>query len=290
MFSFPRKFIAPAFFGGALLYLFLSSFYAINPTDLAGIRRLGTIVTREPVGPGLHVKFPLIDQVDVIRVSIDTLPINNLTVYTVDNQSVGLGITLTYRIPKQAVFHLLYEVGGSGNVDIHANIIPVVADRALRIFAKRNTVRISSEREEIANEMKNAIAQRVNEIFGIEVIDLQISSISYSQNFISSVEAAVRAKNDAIAAENNVNRIRFEGEQAKVRAEAEAIAAVTAAEAAKKVKLLQADADAYAITSRGEALKKNPALVEMTLAEKWDGKLPQQMVPGNALPFINLPK
>ncbi len=203
---------------------------------------------------------------------------------------MGLGITLTYRIPRKAVFHLLYEVGGSGNVDIHSNIIPVVSDRALRVFAKRNTVKISAEREEIANEMKMSIAEKVGEIFGVEVIDLQISSIGYSPTFVASVEAAVKAKNDAIAAENNVNRIRYEGEQAKVRAEAQAVASVTAAEAEKKVKLLQADADAYAIGARGDALKRNPALIEMTFAEKWDGKLPQQMVPGSAVPFLNLSK
>jgi regulator of protease activity HflC (stomatin/prohibitin superfamily) len=284
------KLAVPAAVAGGMLILASNCFYTVDPTDVAGVRRLGTVISPTPVGPGLHVKLPLIDHVDRMRVSLDTLPINNLTVYTVDNQSVGLGITMTYRIPKSAVFHLLYEVGGTGNVDIHSNIIPVVSDRALRVFAKRNTVKISAEREEIANEMKVSIADRVREIFGVEVVDLQISSIGYSPTFVASVEAAVKAKNDAIAAENNVNRIRYEGEQAKVRAEAQAVAAVTAAEADKKVRVLQADADAYAITARGDALKRNPALIDMTIAEKWDGKLPQQMVPGGALPFITLTK
>ena len=285
-----QKYAVPAAVAGGMLILVSSCFYTIDPTDVAEVRRLGTVITPQPVGSGFHFKAPLIDRVDRLRVSLDTLPINNLTVYTVDNQSVGLGITMTYRIPKAAVYHLLYEVGGTGNVDIHSNIIPVVSDRALRVFAKRNTVRISAEREDIANEMRMSIAERVREIFGVEVIDLQISSIAYSPTFVASVEAAVKAKNDAIAAENNVNRIRYEGEQAKVRAEAQAVAAVTAAEAEKKVKILQADAEAYAISTRGDALKRNPALVEMTIAEKWDGKLPQQMVPGAALPLLNLPK
>ncbi|HMA52422.1 MAG TPA: prohibitin family protein [Magnetospirillaceae bacterium] len=288
--DFAPKYTVPAVLAGSVLFFASNSFYTVDPTDVAEVRRLGTVVTPQPVGPGLHFKLPLIDRVDRLRVSLDTLPISNLTVYTVDNQSVGLGLTMTYRIPKSAVYHLLYEVGGTGNVDIHTNIIPVVSDRALRVFAKRNTVKISAEREDIANEMKASIAERVHEIFGVEVVDLQISSIGYSPTFVASVEAAVKAKNDAIAAENNVNRIRYEGEQAKVRAEAQAVAAVTAAEAEKKVKVLQADADAYAIGARGDALKKNPALIEMTIAEKWDGKLPQQMVPGAAVPFLNLTK
>jgi len=288
--DFAPKYTVPAVLAGSVLFFASNSFYTVDPTDVAEVRRLGTVVTPQPVGPGLHFKLPLIDRVDRLRVSLDTLPISNLTVYTVDNQSVGLGLTMTYRIPKSAVYHLLYEVGGTGNVDIHTNIIPVVSDRALRVFAKRNTVKISAEREDIANEMKASIAERVHEIFGVEVVDLQISSIGYSPTFVASVEAAVKAKNDAIAAENNVNRIRYEGEQAKVRAEAQAVAAVTAAEAEKKVKVLQADADAYAIGARGDALKKNPALIEMTIAEKWDGKLPQQMVLGAAVPFLNLTK
>ena len=285
-----QKYAVPVVLAGSVLFLASNSYYTVDPTDVAAVRRLGTVTSTAPVGPGFHLKLPILDHVDRLRVSLDTLPVNNLTVYTVDNQSVGLGITLTYRIPKTSVFHLLYDVGGSGNVDIHSNIIPVVADRALRVFAKRNTVKISAEREEIANEMKVSIADRVREIFGVEVIDLQISSIAYSPTFVASVEAAVKAKNDAIAAENNVSRIRYEGEQAKVRAEAQAIAAVTAAEAEKKVKVLHADADAYAIGARGEALKRNPALIEMTMAEKWDGKLPQQMVPGATVPFLNLTK
>jgi regulator of protease activity HflC (stomatin/prohibitin superfamily) len=61
----------------------------------------------------------------------------------------------------------------------------------------------------------------VRDLFGIEVFDLQIPAIRYSDTFVASVEAAVKAKDDAIAAENTVNRIRFEGEQKVVTARAD---------------------------------------------------------------------
>ena len=57
---------------------------------------------------------------------------------------------------------------------------------------------------------------------GWKFFDLQIPAIKYSDIFVASVEAAVKAKNDAIAAENTVNRIRYEGEQKVVTAKAEA--------------------------------------------------------------------
>jgi hypothetical protein len=38
------------------------------------------------------------------------------------------------------------------------------------------------------------------------------------------------------------------------------------------------------------ALRDNPGLPTLTAAEKWNGVLPTTMVPGNALPFLNLAK
>lgn len=35
------------------------------------------------------------------------------------------------------------------------------------------------------------------------------------------------------------------------------------------------------------ALQNNPQIVSLTTAERWDGKLPQTMLPGATVPFIN---
>ena len=48
-------------------------------------------------------------------------------------------------------------------------------------------------------------------------------------------------------------------------------------------------ADAEAIRMKGDALKDNPKLAELTAIEKWDGQLPQYML-GNSTPFININK
>jgi regulator of protease activity HflC (stomatin/prohibitin superfamily) len=296
----PRR-IALAAFGAALiLILGYSSFYVVDPTELAGVRRLGTVITPRPVGPGLHLKLPLIDSVDRLQVSLDTFPVNDLTVYTIDNQSVTVGITLTYRTPPEAVMHLLYEVGRSGNADIRTNMAPIVADRALRVFAKRNTIKISEEREQIAVEIKQMVSERLHELFGLDVLDLQLSKILYSPSFVASVEAAVKAKNDAVAASNTVNRIEYEAEQARakargdadaaaIRAEGEKRATITRAEAEAAAVRLTAEANAAAIKLRGEAVAAYPKVIDMTLAEKWSGTPPQTVMGGTgAVPFFQL--
>jgi membrane protease subunit HflC len=242
--------------GGAIVLLILgtlsSSFYTVQPTEMAGVRRFGTVLTSEPIGPGLHMKLPWVDTVDTIQTSLQVFQLNDLTVYTIDNQPVTVGIGVSYRVPRDAVLKLLYSVGRTGNVDINENIRPVLADRVLRVFSTQNTVNISASREQIAASIRKDVSEALGRIFGLEITDLQISSITYSPSFQASVEAAVQAKNDAIRAENTVAKVRFEGEQAKVQAEAQAAARIAQANGAAESAVVQARADRQAAILRAE--------------------------------------
>src|ERR1700738_4401239 len=87
-------------FGVALLVaLAASSFMIVQPTEMAGKRRLGQVVVDQPLGPGLHFKLPLIEQIDKLQVSLETYGINHLSVNTIDNQPIAIAVGLTYRIP-----------------------------------------------------------------------------------------------------------------------------------------------------------------------------------------------
>ncbi len=297
--------------GLAVLVFVGDSFYVVQPTELAGVRRLGVVTSPAPVGPGLHAKLPLVDTVDRLPVSLSTFQVDDLSVYTIDNQAVRIGIGLSYRIPADAVFRLLYGVGRTGNVDIHSNLRPIVADRSLRVFARRNTISISAEREAIAAEIRQSIQDAVRSAFGLEIVDLQLSRIEYSPAFTASVEAAVRAKNEAVQAENTVSRVRYEGEQAKVQAEAQATAAATRAEgearaavararAEREATVLRAEGEAQATRLLGEAqaasvqqvgaaVAANPAITQYEAARRWNGTLPATVVGAGAMPLLNLP-
>ena len=292
---------SPAALAAILIGLLLAlSLFVVEPTEMAGVRRFGEVTTREPYGPGIHLKLPLIDQVDRLQVSLDILRVQDLTMYTIDNQWVKISVGMTYRIPQTAVFRLLYQVGRSGSFDIRENVEPIIADRAMRVFARRNTIKISEEREAIANEIRQAVSARLAELFGLDVVDLQIAKIEYSPTFVASVEAAVKAKNDAVAAENTVNRIRYEADQVRVRAQGEADAAAIQAEGQKRAAVIRAqgeadavrligEAQAASLRARGEVVTAYPGAVQLVTADRWNGILPQTMLgQQGALPFLNL--
>ena len=307
------RYILATIIGIGVVAALTGSFYTVQPTEMAGVRRLGTVVSKEPVGPGLHVKLPFVDTVDTIQTSLDTFQLNNLTVYTIDNQAVTVGVGLSYRVPESAVLRLLYGVGRSGNVDIVENIRPVLADRVLRVFSTQNTVGISANREQIAGAIRKEVGGALQGIFGIEITDLQLSSITYSPSFQASVEAAVQAKNDAIRAENTVVKVRYEGEQQKVQADAlaavrvaqangEAQALIAQARSQREAAILRAEGDAQATTLLGDAQARvvqqvgsavtgNPSVVSYETAHRWNGQMPSTVLGGGPSPvaLMNLP-
>jgi regulator of protease activity HflC (stomatin/prohibitin superfamily) len=285
-----------------LVFVFaVDSYFVVEPTDMAGVRRLGQVITPKPLGPGLHFKLPFIDQVDRLQVSLDTFKLERLTVNTIDNQPIAVTVGLTYRIPPEAVLPLLYEVGRAGNFDITDNFERIVADRTAKIFAQQNTTRISQNRDQIVNSLKSLLAHDLGALYRIEVVDFQISGILYSDNFRASVEAAVKAKNEAVAAENTVNRIRFEAQQAVERANGEAEAKLKLADADRQSAILSAQGRAEGIRLEGEAraavlrmnaeiLQTTPLVVELAKADRWNGVLPLTLLQGSAsLPLLSLP-
>ena len=52
------KAAASVVLAAAVIGTVVGGFYTVQPTEIAGIRRLGMVVTAEPVGPGLHFKLP----------------------------------------------------------------------------------------------------------------------------------------------------------------------------------------------------------------------------------------
>jgi regulator of protease activity HflC (stomatin/prohibitin superfamily) len=287
--------------GLVLIILFaFDSYFVVEPTEMAGVRRLGQVTTAKPLEPGLHFKLPLIDQVDRLQVSLDTFKLEKLVVNTVDNQPIVVTVGLTYRIPPQAVLPLLYEVGRAGNFDITENFQRIVADRTAKIFAQENTTRISENRDQIINSLKSVLSNDLGSLYHIQVVDFQISGIVYSDSFRASVEAAVKAKNEAVAAENTVNRIKFEAQQTVERANGEAAAKLKLAEAERQSAILSAQGRAEAIRLEGESraqvlrmnaeiLKTSPLVIDLARADRWNGVLPATLLEGtNTTPLLSV--
>lgn len=284
------NFLKYAGYGIAAFIVLSSTIYVVDPSEMANIRRMGDVVYKEPVGAGPHLKIPFIDTVDIVQVSLTTLHIPPFDVNTVDNQKITLDMNFNFTVPRNKVNHLLYEVGKTGNVDIADSIIPVVRDRAGRVFNKQNTTIISQNREAIQEQVTHAVFTAMSEQFGLQPHSLQIAQIIYSPTFVQSNENAVRAKNDAVAEQNKQVVETAKAQQKVIAAKGLADSAIESATGAAKSAVIRAEADKTKQILDGEgqaarlkleisAFNNSPELYIRYLQARaqlqWNGQSPQ---------------
>ncbi|MGC9964640.1 MAG: SPFH domain-containing protein [Syntrophobacteraceae bacterium] len=256
--SFNTIFFHYAKWGAILLIAFLvlsGTWYKVDQTERANVRRFGVAQYIAPVQPGFHFKMPFIDIVDKLQVSLTTLHIPPFEVTTVDNQKVTIDENFNYTIPEDKVYHIMYEIGRAGNSDIESQVVPVAKDRTARIFAVQNMVTVNASRAAIQAEIEKSVSESVEALFGIQPHSLQIAGIIPSAAFMASNEAAVKAKNDAVAAENTKRIRQFEADQIVIRAKGDADSAIEAARGRSQSMLLEAQANKTRQVLDGEGLE-----------------------------------
>ncbi len=265
------------------------SVFVVNPTERANVRRFGTVQYHTPLASGLHFKIPMLDTVDRLQVSLTTLHVPDFDVMTVDNQKVTLSINYNFTIPDNAVNHILYEVGRSGDFDTDSSVLPVVKDRTARVFAGQNMVTVNANREKIQENVEHSVSEAIREIFGIQAHSLQISAITPSPAFMQSNELAVKAKNDAVAAENQKRTVQYQADQSVIKAQGAADAAIQNARGRAQSVLLEAEANKQKLVLEGQgqaariraeiepfgAPDKYIQYLQALAVTKWNGQQPQ---------------
>lgn len=240
----------------ALTAVASDAFFRVRQNEVAYVTRFGQVISPQsgPLQPGLHFKLPFADDDDRISISTDTVKIPAMKAFTRDTQEVSLQLSLTYHVPAMAAYHLLYEVGRSGNVDIAHNLESVANDRTRSIVSRRDVTELAGEgREKIMDEIKSVIASELKRLFRVEVEDVQIPVLDFSQQYKDAVNRATLARAQRVQAEQDRERAKVEAETVVVKARGEADSALARAEGQARAVLAQARAEAEATKLRGDA-------------------------------------
>jgi regulator of protease activity HflC (stomatin/prohibitin superfamily) len=259
--------------GLVMLTVVGGSFYTVDQGERGVILRNGAVVgTAEP---GLGFKLPIIDSVREINVQTQAQVYKDVMVYSRDQQNAGLQVSVNYRLASDKVEQIYSEFGGQTGI-VTRLLDRQVPEEVKNVFGKFNAVTAIQERARLGMEIQEAIQKAASNSMLI-VESVQVENIDFSDAYEKSIE-------QRMLAEVEVQKVQQNAEREKVQAEIAVIQAKAQADAVK----LQGDAEAHAINARGKALRDNPSLIQLVQAEKWDGKLPTTMVPGQTVPFINV--
>lgn len=252
----------------------------------------GVIVTNGRVtgvaDPGWGFKLPIVTSVHEISVRSHLKTYDKMMIYSADQQPAEVRISVSYRQKPEQVAETYAEYGSLENV-VTRLIDPNVYKEAKIVFGQFTAVKAVQDRAQLNALVASAI-QRGVEDGPAQVEGVQIENIDFSEAYEASIEQRMLAEVEVQKVRQNADRERVQAEITVTKAKASADAVRAAAQAEADAIRLRGEAEAAAIQARAKALGDNPGLVQLVQAERWDGKLPQTMLPGATLPMVAIGK
>ena len=266
-----------------LIGIAYQAFVIVDAGYVGVVKRLGAVKPKE-LSEGFHIITPFIDSVEKFDIRLSKVT-SDATASSKDLQVVNTSIAVQYSMTPELMPLTLQKVGTRAVVE-RTLIDPSILESVKAITAMYTAEELITKRDEVKTMIQQKISSFLNEsteeknLSGLLLIaNVAITDFDFSSEFNRAIEEKVRAEQEALKATNEKDR------------------RVTQAEAQAEEQRLIADALAYeievesvaraeAIKREAEALADNPQLIQLRLAEKWDGQLPK--FTGETVPFISI--
>ncbi|MDG1357776.1 MAG: SPFH domain-containing protein [Akkermansiaceae bacterium] len=286
------KLVIP-FFIVVFLFAALTPFTTI-PAGHVGVATLFGKVDPTELPEGFHIINPL-KKIQKIDCRNKELTIDGVGVPSQDQLTTAVDVTVKWRVDRSQAAEAYQETGSAESLeDVHLK--PLLRS-LLREAGKGIENAEDFYQANVQVSMQNKILAGLDSLSkkGILVEEVLLRGFNLPRMIVQGVEEKKRQKQLAERQIEELKRFSTEQEQKQVEAKAEKMAAVEEAE--KRVALAdakayeitaQAKAQAEAISIEGEALRKNPEILQLRAIEKWDGSVPRATLGGNSIPLINL--
>jgi regulator of protease activity HflC (stomatin/prohibitin superfamily) len=272
------------------LFAFFGGFFTVNQTERAVVTRFGQF--QYVAGPGLNFKVPFIDTYRVFNVAMQQVAVEDAETFTIDNQMIKVDMVIQYEIPDENVERVFREVP-----DFAGRLRSMAIDRMKQAFGRRQISDVPQQRAAIAQEILERVRSEAERLYGLRVIDIQLTDLEYTPAFRAELDQAAVAKARVERAEQERRQAEVVAQTAQIQARAQAQAAIEQARGEADRRLQIARAEAESIRLRGEAeaasiraqtsaLSESPNYVQLRQAERWNGALPTQILGTAPIPFM----
>jgi regulator of protease activity HflC (stomatin/prohibitin superfamily) len=257
---------APFFIIAAGIFLFWMSFTTVDAGDRGVVLRFGA-VTGRILDPGPHLITPFIETVQLISVQVQVEKLDSQA-SSHDLQVVHTQVTLAYYQDPCCVTDLWSKLN---NDALNRVVVPAIQEAIKAQTAQYDAEQLIAQRPTVRAGIEQYVRDRLTP-HHIDVDAVSITDFNFSEEYNRAIEAKVTAQQNALKAENDLNRIKIEAEQ----------------------KVAQAQAEAKALEVQKQQI--TPELIQLRsiemMQQHWDGHLPDVYIGGStgALPMIDVLK
>lgn len=253
---------------GVLVVIALLAFLVLNPIVTVGTGKRGVVtewgkVTDKILGEGIHMVMPIVQDVEKMDVTILAGKVQTEAA-SKDLQVVHTTVTINYHLDPLKVNRIYQQY----RKEIDSRVIgPAIRENLKAATAMYTAEELITKREMVKQKFMLSLKENLAKA-DIILQDVFITDFAFSPEFNKQIELKVQAQQEALTEKNNLEKIQFQAQQivATAKANAEAVRITT-----------------QAINSTG-----GKDYVQLEAIKKWDGKLPEQMIPGGTVPFLEL--
>lgn len=211
------------------------------------------------------------------RSSAEGRPVDeSISFQTSQGLTVNADVGITYHIDPSKVTLIFqkYRKGIDEITDVYLR--NMVRDALVKEAASLDIESVYGKgKADLIEAVQRDVSEEVGSVGIVMEKVYWIGELRLPENVVQSINAKIQATQMAEQRQNEVAQAQAEAQKVEAEAKGQAQARITIAEA-----------EAKAIALKGEALRQNPNVVQMSAIEKWDGRLPTYS--GGALPFLHL--
>lgn len=235
---------------GAIMAIVMMCIFTVSETEKAIKFKFGEIVAAD-YKPGLHFKFPFINNVKKFDSRILTLDSSPERFLTAEKKNVIVDSFVKWRIGDVTTF---YTAVAGDVFQANVRLEQIIKNSFRSEFSKREIKQlVSSDRNDIREALiKNTATAAAS--LGIDIVDVQVKRIDLPSEVSGSVYSRMEAERERVARE-----FRSQGAEAaeKVRADADKQREIILADAYRDSEIRKGEGDAKAAEIYAKAYGEN---------------------------------
>ncbi len=240
-------------------------------------------LSSSPLQPGLHIVIPGVQEVTIYSTAQKDYTVSGtsyegavrgddaIVALTKDGQQISIDVTLLYSIDpaKANIVHIRWQ-----DRYVNALIRPTLRSETRAALTNFSVEEIyAGDRTILVGAIEDTIRKKIAPE-GFLLSSVMIRNITFSQEYVNSIERKQVAQQEALEAEFRVQQRKQEAEQARELARGEADAA-----------RIRAEGEAEALRLINEQLQQNPLLLQWRYVETLSDDVRIIIVPSNS-PFL----
>nr|WP_321240039.1 prohibitin family protein [uncultured Tolumonas sp.] len=265
-----------------IVFSILNSYFTVDQGERGIVLRFGAF--QRVAEPGFNLKLPLIETTHTLSLQTQVSHFK-LPAYSRDQQPANLEVSINWHAQETELQKIYAEFGSLASLESRI-IQPRLPQAVKTIFGSYAAASSIQNRAKLNTDVYDAVAKVLQGPIVIESV--QLENIDFSDAYEQSVEQRMLAEVEVAKLQQNALREKVQAEITVTQAKAHAESVKQQAAAEAESTRIKGEAEASAIKAKGDALRQNPNLVELIKAERWNGALPQTMLPNSAVPFIDV--